>query len=207
MLPPSWLGLFIPSVETILVVAPIALLVGIAAAALASRLRTRGVRTPYTRKVFHFTIFTAASVIQLLAGVTNGAGEFREFIWPVMGLFAAGLAVLLYNLYRTMKKGERWTTTENVLVAGLALAAILYLPALLQFDNYTVSIFYRWWTIHLWVEGVWEMVQAGLLDEPQEGQPTTTVVDAIRADQRLTDDQRTALLAVYRSYVEANRDD
>ena len=32
-----------------------------------------------------------------------------------------------------------------------------------NYDNYTVSIFYRWWTIHLWVEGVWEMIQGGLL--------------------------------------------
>lgn len=48
------------------------------------------------------------------------------------------------------------------------------------------------------------MVQAGLLDDPHEGQTAPTVVDAIRADQRLTDDQRTALLAVYRSYVEGN---
>lgn len=86
MLPPSWLGLFIPSVETILVVAPIALLVGIAAAALASRLRTRGVRTPYTRKVFHFTIFTAASVIQLLAGV-GGVVVFGSVIALIV-LFA-----------------------------------------------------------------------------------------------------------------------
>ena len=26
-----------------------------------------------------------------------------------------------------------------------------------------MSIFYRWWTIHLWVEGVWEMIQGGFL--------------------------------------------
>ena len=25
-------------------------------------------------------------VIQLLSGVTNGGGEFREFIWPIMGM-------------------------------------------------------------------------------------------------------------------------
>ena len=40
---------------------------------------------------------------------------------------------------------------------------MLYLPALLHYENYTVSIFYRWWTIHLWVEGVWEMIQGGFL--------------------------------------------
>ena len=29
--------------------------------------------------------------------------------------------------------------------------------------NYTIAIFYRWWTVHLWVEGVWEMIQGALL--------------------------------------------
>ena len=51
------------------------------------------------------------------------------------------------------------------------------------------------------------MVQAGLLDAPEDGRPAPSVVDAVRADPRLTDDQRTALLAVYRSYVEANGPD
>ena len=48
------------------------------------------------------------------------------------------------------------------------------------------------------------MVQAGLLDGPADGDTVPTVVDAVRADDRLTEDQKLALLAVYRSYVEAN---
>jgi len=66
---PHWLAPFVPSTDTILVVAPLALLVGMAAAAFASYLRARDVRTAYTRKVFHFVIFTAASVIQLVSGL------------------------------------------------------------------------------------------------------------------------------------------
>jgi transcriptional regulator with XRE-family HTH domain len=49
------------------------------------------------------------------------------------------------------------------------------------------------------------MVQAGLLDEPGDAEATPSVADAVGADPHLTDDQRSALLAVYRSYVEANR--
>ena len=49
------------------------------------------------------------------------------------------------------------------------------------------------------------MVQAGMLDAPDDGERATSVVEAVRADPLLTDDQRTALLAVYRSYIEANR--
>jgi transcriptional regulator with XRE-family HTH domain len=46
------------------------------------------------------------------------------------------------------------------------------------------------------------MVQAGMLDA--DGAPVPSVVDAVRADARLSDEQKLALLAVYRSYVEAN---
>jgi transcriptional regulator with XRE-family HTH domain len=48
------------------------------------------------------------------------------------------------------------------------------------------------------------MVQAGLLDDPGDDAPPASVADAVRADPRLTDEQKTALLAVYRSYVQAN---
>ena len=50
------------------------------------------------------------------------------------------------------------------------------------------------------------MVQAGLLDAPPDGPPPPSVTDAVRADRALTDEQKAALLAVYRSYLDANRD-
>ena len=43
------------------------------------------------------------------------------------------------------------------------MTALLYLPALFEFRELHVAIFYRWWTVHLWVEGVWEMIQGALL--------------------------------------------
>lgn len=73
------------------------------------------------------------------------------------------MLMFLYNIGMTIKKSGRFTTTEGVLLLGLGSAALLYLPALLHYSNYTVSIYYRWWTIHLWVEGVWEMIQGSFL--------------------------------------------
>lgn len=73
-------------------------------------------------------------VIQLLMGVTNGAGEFREFVWPVMGTFAAGLVLLAYNLYRTIADrgtGEIYISNWYILGAVLmtiVLAVTAYLP-------------------------------------------------------------------------------
>lgn len=50
------------------------------------------------------------------------------------------------------------------------------------------------------------LAQAGLLeDEPDADGEQPGTEGAIRADPDLTDEQKTALLAVYRSYVAANR--
>jgi transcriptional regulator with XRE-family HTH domain len=51
------------------------------------------------------------------------------------------------------------------------------------------------------------LAQAGLLDDDAEpGDPDASSTEAaIRHDPDLTDEQKTALLAVYRSYVAANR--
>jgi transcriptional regulator with XRE-family HTH domain len=46
------------------------------------------------------------------------------------------------------------------------------------------------------------MVQAGMLDAPAAGDRPPSVPDALRADPRLTEEQKAALLTVYRSYVE-----
>lgn len=102
------------------------------------------------------------AVVGYLFGWTEG-NKLLEQPYIVKLAIVVVMLMFLFNILMTIRKAGRWTTTEAVLVAGLALAALLYLPALISYDNYTISIFYRWWTIHLWVEGVWEMVQAGLL--------------------------------------------
>ncbi|MGE3620072.1 MAG: helix-turn-helix domain-containing protein [Acidimicrobiia bacterium] len=45
------------------------------------------------------------------------------------------------------------------------------------------------------------LVQAGLLERDPDGAPVTTVEEAVRADPALTDEQREALLSVYRSFL------
>jgi transcriptional regulator with XRE-family HTH domain len=53
------------------------------------------------------------------------------------------------------------------------------------------------------------LAQAGLIDGDDAqpagpAEPPPTVVAAVQADPRLTDEQKAALLAVYRSYIESN---
>ncbi|CAN5906690.1 cbb3-type cytochrome c oxidase subunit I [soil metagenome] len=109
-----------------------------------------------------WTLAGVTAVVGYLFGWTEG-NKLLEQPLPVKLAIVVVMLMFLYNIGMTIWKVKRLTTTEAVLVAGLALTALLYLPALLTYDNYTVSIYYRWWTVHLWVEGVWEMVQGGLL--------------------------------------------
>jgi nitric oxide reductase subunit B len=102
------------------------------------------------------------AVIGYVFGWTEG-NKLLEQPYPLKLVIVVVMLMFLANLLLTIRRAGRWTTTEAVLVSGLILTALLYLPALLTFNNYTVSIFYRWWTVHLWVEGVWEMVQGALL--------------------------------------------
>jgi cytochrome c oxidase cbb3-type subunit 1 len=67
-------------------------------------------------------------------GVNNGGQEYREYIWPAMGLFAAGIMLLTYNFYRTV--AER--STEEIYISNwyimgaflwmIVLATTAYLP-------------------------------------------------------------------------------
>ncbi len=109
-----------------------------------------------------WTVAGVTAVVGYMFGWTEG-NKLLEQPYPVKIAIVIVMLMFLYNVGMTIWRAKRLTTTEGVLVAGLALTAILYLPALLTFNNYTLSIYYRWWTVHLWVEGVWEMIQAGLL--------------------------------------------
>jgi len=109
-----------------------------------------------------WTLGGVTAVVGYLFRWTAG-NKLLEQPLPVKLTIVVVMLMFLYNLGMTIWKAQRLTTTEGILMAGLALTAILYLPSLFEFNNYTIAIFYRWWTVHLWVEGVWEMIQGALL--------------------------------------------
>ena len=83
----------------------------------------------------------------------------RELDW----LVAIDVILFLVIILMTILKGKKKTTTAWVLFGGLAGAAILYLPGMISFDSQVLDSFFRWWVVHLWVEGVWELIMGGIL--------------------------------------------
>ena len=89
--------------------------------------------------------------------------KFLEIPRPLDYLVVVNVLAFLFNILMTLFKGKRQTTTALVLSMGLLFSALLYLPGMIWFDSQTLDSFYRWFVVHLWVEGVWELIMGGIL--------------------------------------------
>ncbi|WP_420581015.1 cbb3-type cytochrome c oxidase subunit I [Reichenbachiella sp.] len=112
-----------------------------------------------------FWSFAIVGVIAV-AGFHVGWWEGRKFLEiprPLDYLVAGNVILFLVIIIMTQWKGGKSSTTAWVLIMGLVFAALLYLPGMIYFDNIAVDSFFRWWVVHLWVEGVWELIMGGIL--------------------------------------------
>jgi nitric oxide reductase subunit B len=89
--------------------------------------------------------------------------KFLEIPRPLDYLVVANVLMFIGNVGLTVWNGRRYTTTGVVLLTGLLSAALLYLPGMIWFDNQVLDSYFRWWVVHLWVEGVWELIMGAIL--------------------------------------------
>ena len=73
--------------------------------------------------------------LSLMGGISNGGGEFREYTWPVMALFAVALILTLYNFLKTVaKRSTKEIYISNwYLISSLIFTIIVALTAYLPF--------------------------------------------------------------------------
>ncbi len=89
--------------------------------------------------------------------------KFLEIPRPLDFLVVIDVLLFIGNIGWTVWQSPKKSTTSMVLFFGLLAAALLYLPGMLPTDNQTVDSFWRWWVVHLWVEGVWELIMGAIL--------------------------------------------
>lgn len=89
--------------------------------------------------------------------------KFLEIPRPLDYLVVINVLMFIWNIGMTLWRSERRTTTSIVLFMGLLAAALLYLPGMIDTDHQTMDAFWRWWVVHLWVEGVWELIMGAIL--------------------------------------------
>lgn len=89
--------------------------------------------------------------------------KFLEIPRPLDYLVVVDVLLFIGLIGGTIWKGKRHTTTAMVLFFGLLMAALLYLPGMIDTDSQTHDSYWRWWVVHLWVEGVWELIMGAIL--------------------------------------------
>ena len=112
---------------------------------------------------------TLGAVVTYVFNLFNGnpllGMQGREFLeqplWVKLGIIVGAL-MFLYNISMTVLAGRK-TAITNVLLLGLWGIAIFFLFSLYNPSNLGLDKMYWWWVVHLWVEGVWELVMASVL--------------------------------------------
>ena len=88
--------------------------------------------------------------------------EFLEQPLPTkLGIVVVALAFLL-NIGMTLLKGRK-TSISLILVLGLTGLAVFFLFSFYNPANLVKDKYYWWWVVHLWVEGVWELILGAIL--------------------------------------------
>jgi nitric oxide reductase subunit B len=125
-----------------------------------------------------FWIFLIAGALTivgyLLVPYTQLAEMTGNSVLPTMGrefleqptITKVGIVIVilgfLYNIGMTILQGRK-TVVTLVLLTGLIGLAVLFLFAFYNPSNLVLDKYYWWWVIHLWVEGVWELIMASIL--------------------------------------------
>lgn len=133
--------------------------------------------SPLLAKVM-FWIFLAAGVVTILGYLLAPYATLAEItmndLLPTMGrefleqptIIKIGIVIValafLYNISMTILKGRK-TVINLVLLIGLVGLAVFFLFAFYNPSNIVLDKLFWWFVVHLWVEGVWELILGSLL--------------------------------------------
>ncbi len=111
---------------------------------------------------FWLFLFAAASaVVGYLFGVHEGREFLEQPLWVKIAIVIVAL-MFMFNVSMTLLRGKR-TAISIILITGLWGLTLFFLFAFYNPSNLSLDKMYWWYVIHLWVEGVWELILAAIL--------------------------------------------
>lgn len=133
--------------------------------------------SPWLAKAL-FWIFAAAGTATVLGYLlvpyaTLAEVTFNDLL-PTMGrefleqptITKIGIVIValgfIYNVGMTILKGRK-TVVNMVLITGLIGLAVFFLFSFYNPHNLVLDKYFWWWVVHLWVEGVWELIMGAIL--------------------------------------------
>jgi len=125
-----------------------------------------------------FWVFLIAGALTIIGYLAMPYARLAEVtgnsLWPTMGReflemptitkFGIVLVILafIFNVGMTVLAGRK-TVVNVILITGLIGLAVMFLFSFYNPSNLVLDKFFWWWVVHLWVEGVWELIMASLL--------------------------------------------
>jgi len=125
-----------------------------------------------------FWIFLAAGAATILGYLLVPYATLAELtmndLLPTMGrefleqptITKIGIVIValgfLFNIGMTILKGRK-TVISMILFIGLTGLAVFFLFSFVNPSNLIEDKFWWWWVVHLWVEGVWELIMGAIL--------------------------------------------
>ncbi|WP_421869059.1 cbb3-type cytochrome c oxidase subunit I [Motiliproteus sp.] len=133
--------------------------------------------SPWLAKAL-FWIFAAAGTATVLGYLLVPYATLAELtmndLLPTMGrefleqptITKIGIVIValgfIYNVGMTILKGRK-TVVNMVLITGLIGLAVFFLFSFYNPHNLVLDKYFWWWVVHLWVEGVWELIMGAIL--------------------------------------------
>jgi len=108
-----------------------------------------------------FLVAAATAVVGYLFGFHEGR-EFLEQPLPIKVAIVVVALMFLYNISMTLLKGRK-TAVSVILVMGLWGLALFFLFSFYNPENLALDKLFWWYVVHMWVEGVWELIMASIL--------------------------------------------
>ncbi len=137
----------------------------------------RELYAPWLAKLM-FWIFLVAGALTILGYLLMDYSHLADLtmndLLPTMGrefleqptITKIGIVIValsfLFNIGMTILTGRK-TVITLVLLTGLTGLAVFFLFSFYNPDNLFMDKYFWWWVVHLWVEGVWELIMASIL--------------------------------------------
>ncbi len=137
----------------------------------------RELYSPFLAKLM-FWVFLVAGALTILGYLLVPYATLAEItmndLLPTMGrefleqptITKLGIVVValafVFNIGMTILTGRK-TVISLVLLTGLVGLAVFFLFSFYNPENVVLDKYFWWFVVHLWVEGVWELIMASLL--------------------------------------------
>jgi nitric oxide reductase subunit B len=128
--------------------------------------------------IITFWVFLAASGLTVIGYLSVDYATLAKItgnhLLPTMGrefleqptITKIGIVIVclsfIYNVGMTVLKGRK-TVVSVVLITGLVGLAVFFLFSFYNPENLILDKYFWWWVVHLWVEGVWELILGSIL--------------------------------------------